>query len=80
MIMCLLLLRCSHGGPATLRIMDDDDHYRIRYPRPDGGDQILQELGLNGLPSKETLRDTIEKQWLTPKDQLPEHWLNRYQV
>ena len=60
--------------------MDDCHHHRIRYPGPDGGCQILQELGLDGLPSKETLRDQIEQQWLTPKDQLPEHWLNRYQV
>lgn len=66
---------------SELRIMDDDvDHYRIRYPSPDGGDQILLELGLNGVPPKDILHDTIEKQWLTPKDQLPERWLNRYQV
>jgi antiviral helicase SKI2 len=60
--------------------MDDCHHNRIHRPRPGDEDQILQELGLDSLPSKETLQNTIEQQWLTPKEGLPDSWLGRYQV
>lgn len=59
---------------------EQDHHQQIRYPAADDGDRLLNELGLDALPSKEQLRETIEKQWLSPKDVLPEHWLSRYQV
>lgn len=61
--------------------MADSHHQRqIRYPAPEDADQLLRELGLDSLPSQEQLHDIIEKQWLTPNNELPDHWLSQYQV
>jgi len=41
---------------------------------------ILEELGLDGLPSAEQLFREIEEEILLPKGKFPEHWLSRYQM
>ncbi|KAF8310553.1 ATP-dependent RNA helicase [Clavulina sp. PMI_390] len=58
----------------------DRHHPQIRYPNASAKESLMNELGLNTLPSKQQIRDAIEKQWLSPKDTLPDHWLRRYQV
>jgi hypothetical protein len=55
-------------------------HSQIRYPKAENKDLLLSELGLDRLPTREEIHAKIEDKWLTPKDQLPSHWLSRYQV
>lgn len=43
-------------------------------------DKLLEELGLDGIPSQETLLRDIEEQVLVPKAEVPEHWLSTYQM
>ena len=43
-------------------------------------DDLLSELGLNGLPSREQVYAEIEEEILRPKNTLPNHWLPTYQV
>lgn len=49
---------------------------------PERGDpkDILQQLGLDGVPSKEQLRAEIEDELLTPKKELLSQWLDQYQM
>jgi antiviral helicase SKI2 len=49
---------------------------------PERGDPkyILQQLGLDGVPSKERLRAEIEDELLTPKKELLSQWLDEYQM
>lgn len=42
--------------------------------------KLLEDLGLDDLPSLETLARDIEEQMLLPKSEMPEHWLSRYQM
>ncbi|KAJ7269314.1 antiviral helicase [Mycena haematopus] len=43
-------------------------------------DKILNDLGLNGLPSREQVHREIEEKLLLPQETLPSHWLPSYQV
>lgn len=43
-------------------------------------EELLERLGLGGLPSRETLFNEIEESLLLPKTRLPDHWLGTYQV
>jgi hypothetical protein len=43
-------------------------------------EELLERLGLGGLPSQETLFNEIEESLLLPKTRLPDHWLGTYQV
>ncbi|CAK5264477.1 unnamed protein product [Mycena citricolor] len=43
-------------------------------------DEILSNLGLAGLPSREQVHRQIEERFLTPQDTLPPHWLPTYQL
>lgn len=43
-------------------------------------DEILNDLGLNGLPSREHVHREIEEKLLLPQETLPSHWLPSYQV
>ncbi|OCH88756.1 antiviral helicase [Obba rivulosa] len=42
--------------------------------------EILSDLGLSGLPSRERVLEDIEQKLLLPKEKLPDHWLPKYQV
>ncbi|KAH9950987.1 antiviral helicase, partial [Amylocystis lapponica] len=53
---------------------------QILDPRPETAAQLLSELGLSGLPSREQVHREIEEKLLLPKDKLPDHWLPRYQI
>lgn len=53
--------------------MADDEHSRTR-------EDILEELGLAGIPPVEELLGEIEQQILLPKETIPHHWLSRYQM
>lgn len=44
------------------------------------GGELLEILGLDGLPSQEALFNEIEESLLLPKTRLPNHWLGTYQV
>ncbi|KAJ7109788.1 antiviral helicase [Mycena epipterygia] len=43
-------------------------------------DKILEDLGLDGLPSSEHVHREIEAKLLLPQETLPSHWLPSYQV
>ena len=43
-------------------------------------DALLAELGLNGVPTRDEILADLEDRYLTPKDVLPTHWLDTYQV
>ena len=64
--------------------MDLNHHEKILedilHPRAERAQEILENLGLARLPSREEVFDEIEKKLLLPKDKLPAHWLPTYQV
>ncbi|KAI0931412.1 hypothetical protein AcV5_005097 [Taiwanofungus camphoratus] len=60
---------------AKRRVLD-----QILNPSPRDADDILNDLGLSGLPSREEVHKAIEEKLLLPKDRLPEHWLPTYQI
>ncbi|CCM03670.1 uncharacterized protein FIBRA_05814 [Fibroporia radiculosa] len=53
---------------------------QILDPRADAAPNILAELGLYGLPSRDEVHREIEEKLLLPKDHLPDHWLPTYQI
>ncbi|KZT08600.1 antiviral helicase [Laetiporus sulphureus 93-53] len=53
---------------------------RLLRPRPEDSAEILLELGLSGLPTREQVHREIEEKLLLPKERLPEHWLPTYQI
>jgi antiviral helicase SKI2 len=57
-----------------------DEHTPRLFPNNDSREVLLKRLGLDALPSKDEINETIEKHWLTPKDTLPAHWLSHYQM
>ncbi|KAJ7116795.1 antiviral helicase [Mycena crocata] len=46
----------------------------------DDKDDILRDLGLDALPSREHVHREIEEKLLLPQETLPSHWLPSYQV
>ena len=64
--------------------MDTDTHEDIldNLLHPDTGNahELLQQLGLASLPSREQVHREIEEKLLLPQDKFPEHWLSQYQV
>ncbi|KAI0783389.1 antiviral helicase [Abortiporus biennis] len=64
--------------------MDLDHHERILddilHPRHERAEEILDEIGLAKLPSRQQIYDEIEEKLLLPKDKLPSHWLPTYQI
>jgi antiviral helicase SKI2 len=64
--------------------MDADEHTKlirqILNPNPQNAVNILGDLGLAGLPSREQLHDEIEGKLLLAQDRLPDHWLPAYQM
>ncbi|CAL1694323.1 unnamed protein product [Somion occarium] len=49
-------------------------------PRPENAENILSEIGLASLPSREQVHAEIETELLLPKSSLPSHWLPTYQI
>ncbi|CAE7184384.1 unnamed protein product, partial [Rhizoctonia solani] len=43
-------------------------------------DDLLAELGLDKLPTKEQIHKAIEEEYLTPRTTVPKHWLPTYQI
>lgn len=64
--------------------MDSTQHRQvldqILDPRPENAAELLSELGLSGLPSREQVHREIEEKLLLPREKLPVHWLPTYQV
>lgn len=53
---------------------------QIAHPNAQDADEILAQLGLDKLPTKEEVHKTIEEEYLTPRTTLPKHWLPTYQM
>ncbi|KAJ3556495.1 hypothetical protein NM688_g1996 [Phlebia brevispora] len=49
-------------------------------PRPENAREVLDELGLLEVPSRDQVHRAIEEKLLLPKDKIPAHWLSDYQV
>ncbi|EKM61427.1 uncharacterized protein PHACADRAFT_156677 [Phanerochaete carnosa HHB-10118-sp] len=64
--------------------MDIDAHEevldKLLHPNKQHAKDLLKELGLAGLPSREQVHREIEEKLLLPQDKFPEHWLPSYQV
>ncbi|KAI0095241.1 antiviral helicase [Irpex rosettiformis] len=57
----------------------DDLLRKITNPDPGNAEQILDEFGLNGIPSPETVHRQIERKLLLPPSKFPDHWLPHLQ-
>jgi antiviral helicase SKI2 len=53
---------------------------KLLHPDKSYADEILRELGLASLPSREQVHREIEEKLLLPQDTFPDHWLSQYQV
>ncbi|QRV83455.1 antiviral helicase SKI2 [Ceratobasidium sp. AG-Ba] len=60
----------------TARNIDE----QIAYPDPNDADDLLKQLGLDKLPTKEEIHKAMEEEYLTPRTTLPKHWLPTYQI
>ena len=64
--------------------MDMDAHEdildKLLHPGQQHVADLLREMGLAGLPSREQVHREIEEKLLLPQDKFPEHWLPLYQV
>lgn len=52
----------------------------IRLPDADNSALFIDRLCLDRLPSRQDVHSAIERNLLTPKQNLPQHWLSRYQL
>ncbi|KAH9929726.1 antiviral helicase [Fomitopsis serialis] len=52
----------------------------ILHSNSANAEEILNELGLGGVPEPERVHREIEEKLLLPKDKLPDHWLPTYQI
>ena len=53
---------------------------RLLNPTREDANDLLQDLGLSGIPSREQVHREIEERLLLPKERLPDHWLPMYQM
>ena len=64
--------------------MDPEKHEviieKLLSPNKSHAKELLEELGLAELPSREQIHREIEKKLLLPQDKFPDHWLSLYQV
>ncbi|KAG2156698.1 ATP-dependent RNA helicase, partial [Suillus bovinus] len=49
-------------------------------PRREDANQILEDLGAAGFPTRDEVHQEIEAKLLLPPDRIPEHWLPTYQI
>ncbi|KAG2149531.1 ATP-dependent RNA helicase [Suillus cothurnatus] len=61
---------------------DNREHVmdQILNPRREEADQILEDLGVAGFPTRDKVHQEIEAKLLLPPDRIPEHWLPTYQI
>lgn len=61
---------------------DNHEHVmdQILNPRREDADQILEDLGVAGFPTRDKVHQEIEAKLLLPPDRIPEHWLPTYQM
>lgn len=61
---------------------DNREHVmdQILNPQREDADQILDDLGLTGFPTRDKVHQEIEAKLLLPPDRIPEHWLPTYQI
>ena len=53
---------------------------RILDPTPETASRVLNELGLDELPSREQIHREIQDKLLVLHEKLPDHWLPKYQM
>ncbi|KAF9270829.1 ATP-dependent RNA helicase [Marasmius fiardii PR-910] len=53
---------------------------QVLHPEPENATTLLEALQLANLPSREKVLQEIETTLLLPQDELPSHWLPKYQV
>ncbi|KAI0639904.1 antiviral helicase [Trametes polyzona] len=53
---------------------------QILNPAPINADELLSDLGLAELPSRDKVHQQIEEDLLLPRESLPSHWLPTYQI
>ena len=53
---------------------------KIVYSDTENANQLLADLGLDGVPSPETIHEEIERNLLLPPKNFPDHWLPYYQT
>lgn len=79
-----LLLHASVSSSSRQQTMDAHNHDdlldRLLHPSKENAHEILSELGLASLPSREQVHRQIEEKLLLPQDKFPEHWLPLYQA
>ncbi|KAI0035130.1 antiviral helicase [Vararia minispora EC-137] len=52
----------------------------VVHPRASNAQKLLENLGLDKIPSREQVHSEIEERLLLPRQALPSDWLPRYQV
>ena len=53
---------------------------KLLHPDRSHANELLQELGLASIPSREQVHREIEEKLLLPQDKFPDHWLPLYQA
>ncbi|EGO31119.1 ATP-dependent RNA helicase [Serpula lacrymans var. lacrymans S7.9] len=53
---------------------------QILQPSKGNSDDLLEKIGLGGIPSREQVYQEIEEKLLLPPSTLPENWLSTYQI
>lgn len=59
--------------------MADEVINRLISPETQDAAAILRELGLDRLPTREEIDESLEADFLTPQSRLPPHKLSTYQ-
>jgi antiviral helicase SKI2 len=54
--------------------------HQILSPTPENAEELLGEIGLGAIPSREHVHQEIDAKLLSPPDTLPDHWLSTYQI
>lgn len=54
--------------------------HQILSPTPENAEELLGEIGLGAIPSREQVHQEIDAKLLSPPDTLPDHWLSTYQM
>ena len=53
---------------------------QILNPTANNADELLSDIGLAALPTRDKVHHAIEEKLLLPKATLPDHWLPTYQM
>ena len=63
-----------------MAIQSEELMSKVLNPKPEYADELLANLGLASLPSRDEVHTQIEENLLLPKSHLPDHWLPTYQL